>query len=333
MALLILSVDHAWLHDLQHHNIFMSNFFIFKSQFLPLLLSPSFCLSLPLSLPLLLLSLSLPLLPSSLSLSLSLSPPPPHSLPLSPSPPFLFLSLSLPVGDYNATFTAIEAELRRRYKGHILPPHQTEWVFINAGGWMGAWYLLHASLTEYVLLFGTAVDTSGHSGGSAVHRCMAAREDQEPCILPLSCLHIKSHKLIGILWAHTGAIGCIVLTTHYQLVATPISFTAAPCVGRYWACISDTVLSGTFRQWKEGTTESQLYERGDYILHDVGEAAAVQWSHGTWMLEYGRGFIPSTMGFGMFSDTLFGSQDFYVIYKSFRVYAYAVVQELLQGNL
>ena len=29
---------------------------------------------------------------------------------------------------------------------------------------MGSFYLLHASLTEYVLFFGTAVDTSGHSG-------------------------------------------------------------------------------------------------------------------------------------------------------------------------
>lgn len=93
------------------------------------------------------------------------------------------------------------------------------------------------------------------------------------------------------------------------------------------------MISGTFRQWKEGTTESQLYQRGDTILHGVGEAAGVQWSQGTWMLEYGRGFIPSTTGFGMFSGTLFTSHDPYVMYRSFRIYAIAVVQELLQGNL
>ena len=42
------------------------------------------------------------------------------------------------------------------------------------GGWMGSFYLLHASLTEYVLFFGTAVDTSGHSGmrNDCVYTCM-----------------------------------------------------------------------------------------------------------------------------------------------------------------
>ncbi len=57
-------------------------------------------------------------------------------------------------------------ELRKRYPGHILPDEDLQWVFVNAGGWMGSMCLLHASLTEYVLLFGTAMDTGGHSGGS-----------------------------------------------------------------------------------------------------------------------------------------------------------------------
>ena len=46
----------------------------------------------------------------------------------------------------------------------MLPEEVREWLFINAGGWMGSMYVLHASLTEYVLFFGTALDTQGHSG-------------------------------------------------------------------------------------------------------------------------------------------------------------------------
>ncbi|XP_071988824.1 sigma non-opioid intracellular receptor 1 isoform X5 [Engystomops pustulosus] len=94
--------------------------------------------------------------------------------------------------DYEDAFSKIIIELRKKHPGHILPDEDLQWVFVNAGGWMGSMCLLHASLTEYVLLFGTAVDTSGHSG-------------------------------------------------------------------RYWAEISDTILSGTFRQWKEGMTKSEIF--------------------------------------------------------------------------
>lgn len=67
-------------------------------------------------------------------------------------------------GDHKAIFEKVEKQLRQKYGDHILAPSRTEWLFINAGGWMGSFYLLHASLTEYVLFFGTAIDTSGHSG-------------------------------------------------------------------------------------------------------------------------------------------------------------------------
>ncbi|XP_065262728.1 sigma non-opioid intracellular receptor 1-like [Emys orbicularis] len=161
--------------------------------------------------------------------------------------------------DHEQAFSKIIVELRKKHPGHILPDEDLQWVFVNAGGWMGSMCLLHASLTEYVLLFGTAIDTGGHSG-------------------------------------------------------------------RYWADISDTIISGTFRQWKEGMTRSEIYYPGDTIVHQSGEATAVQWSAGTWMVEYGRGFIPSTLTFAL-ADTIFSTQDFGTLFCTLRVYAKALLLE------
>ncbi|XP_059142215.1 sigma non-opioid intracellular receptor 1-like [Physella acuta] len=158
-------------------------------------------------------------------------------------------------------YSKVLADLRAKYAGHILPDDGLQWVFMNAGGWMGSMCLLHASLTEYVLFFGTAVDTSGHSG-------------------------------------------------------------------RYWANISDTILTGNFYQWQEGALNRVVYKPGDTVFHGVGEATAVSWTSGTWMVEYGRGFIPSTLFFAL-ADSITSTTDFITVFYIFRVYMKAMWQEVL----
>ncbi|KAI9313743.1 ERG2/sigma1 receptor-like protein [Dichotomocladium elegans] len=64
--------------------------------------------------------------------------------------------------DSHALITNIAADLEREYPGHI--QLKEEWVFNNAGGAMGSMWIIHGSLTEYVIIFGTPVGTEGHTG-------------------------------------------------------------------------------------------------------------------------------------------------------------------------
>lgn len=60
----------------------------------------------------------------------------------------------------------VRDELERAYPGHV---HRSDdWQITAAGGAQGLVNLVHASVTEYLLLFGSPAPTSGHSGR---HRC------------------------------------------------------------------------------------------------------------------------------------------------------------------
>ncbi len=59
-------------------------------------------------------------------------------------------------------FDIITSELAKAYPGHICTTRN--WIFNNAGGAMGQLNLLHASLSEYLIFFGTCIGTEGHSG-------------------------------------------------------------------------------------------------------------------------------------------------------------------------
>lgn len=65
---------------------------------------------------------------------------------------------------------------------------------------------------------------------------------------------------------------------------------------------------------------------GDTVVHSVGEATSVQWTAGTWMVEYGRGFIPSTLSFAL-ADTVFSTQDFVTLFYTLRAYTKCLLLE------
>ncbi|TFK43055.1 ERG2/sigma1 receptor-like protein, partial [Crucibulum laeve] len=73
---------------------------------------------------------------------------------------------SSPPNDTSAMIQHIVKNLTSTYPSTQirLNPDTSEWVFNNAGGAMGAMYIIHASITEYLIIFGTPLGTEGHTG-------------------------------------------------------------------------------------------------------------------------------------------------------------------------
>lgn len=71
-------------------------------------------------------------------------------------------AIELHGNDTTSVVKHIVENLSAKHPAHV--NLDEEWVFNNAGGAMGAMYIIHASITEYIIIFGTAVGTEGHTG-------------------------------------------------------------------------------------------------------------------------------------------------------------------------
>jgi len=164
---------------------------------------------------------------------------------------------------HDAMIDAVVEGLEREYGEWIQPQ---EWIFNCAGGAIGVMKLLHASLSEYLLIFGTAIGTGGFSG-------------------------------------------------------------------RYRVAIHDFMLSGDMWTFTDDNVGEKVITRpGERADLPPERVKSYKLPDGGWMLEYGRGPIPSVLPFGL-ADATFSMMDGTMLRQTLWTYGKLTVRNLLKGKI
>jgi hypothetical protein len=153
-------------------------------------------------------------------------------------------------------------EAARVYPAHIDASPRRRWLFSMTAGATGVMSLLHASFSEYLLIFGTPIGTEGFSGRYR--------------------MDIHDFLLAGEVWTYSQ-----------------------DCCG-----VRKVVRPG----------DHTVLERGNVNGFKIPESA--------WMLEYGRGFIPSSFPL-ILGDVLFSAVDGKTLTETVMMYGKMALRELV----
>ncbi len=141
---------------------------------------------------------------------------------------------------------AITTELVKHYPTHV-DGSGRDWILNNAGGAMGQLALLHGSLSEYLIFFGSPIGTEGHSGRYATEVydwvfdgemwCYLEGETERRVYEPGSEAYlgrdqVKGYKLPERAWMLEYARGPIPTMLPFGLADTALSTLDLKCFGR-----------------------------------------------------------------------------------------------------
>ena len=159
--------------------------------------------------------------------------------------------------------TQLVSDIAEAYPGYIST--KQNWIFNLAGGATGSMMVLHGSLTEYLIIFGSSIGTEGYSGRYR--------------------LDIHDYMLDGEMWVYVG----------------------------------------------DRPTERITYKPGDHAKLPRGMTKAWKSPENAWMLEYGRGNVPSCLPVGL-GGAVFSAVEPKIVWDTVKEYGGQTIRNLLKGK-